>query len=166
MRRAIASSILAIVLGFSAVKLSADSRPVLSGAAAGIELCPQFICGFALFAGRFEGEVNSRPASGAFAAAIVHGPLPAIGQIAPILGGQWTITAGRRLFRGEVAGGTTYNLNDTQFCVNMAMKIADGGRGEIFFSGVLDHGPFPPTIAGLVTQSPSPCPIAGTTQEN
>ena len=165
MRRAVVSSILAMVLGFSAVTLSADSRPVLSGAAAGIELCPQFICGFALFAGRFEGHINSRPATGSFAAAIVHGPLPPIGQTTPILGGQWTIAAGRRLFRGEVAGGTILNLNDTQFCVSMAMEMTDGGRGEIFFSGVLDHGPFPPTIAGLVTQSPSPCPLVGATTE-
>jgi hypothetical protein len=150
------------VLAFSTINLTAESRPVVNGAVAGIELCPQFICGFALFAGRFEGELNSRPASGAFAAAMVHAPLPAVGQTAPILGGQWTITAGRRILKGNVLGGTLLNLNDTQYCVTMALEVTDGGRGALFFSGVLDHGPFPPTIAGFVTQSPVPCPLAPT----
>ncbi|HJR57872.1 MAG TPA: hypothetical protein VJ813_00670 [Vicinamibacterales bacterium] len=159
MRRVVVSSILAIVLAFSAVRLSADSRPVLTGAAAGIELCPQFICGFALFAGLFEGQVNSRPASGGFAAAVLHGPLAPPLQSTPIVGGQFTITAGHRTFRGDVTGGTIVTLNETQFCVFMALEITDGGRGEIFFKGLLDHGPFPPTIVGLVTQTPDPCPV-------
>lgn len=158
MRRAVLPTILAILVGFSAIKLSADSRPVLSGVAAGIELCPQFICGFALFVGQFEGEVNSRPASGAFAAAVVHDPLPAVGETAAVTGGDWIITAGRRTFSGNVVGGTILNLNDLQYCISMTLEVTDGGRGELFFSGVLDHGPFPPTIAGFVTQSPTPCP--------
>ena len=159
MRRAILSSFVAIVLGFSAVTLSADSRPVLTGSAAGIELCPQFICGFALFAGQFQGEVNSRPASGAFAAAVVHEPLPPVLGTTSILGGSWTITAGRRLFRGDVTEGTIVNLDGTRFCVSMTLEITDGGRGEVFFKGLLDHGPFPPTIAGVVTQEPNPCTV-------
>ena len=160
MRRVITASVLAIVLAFSAATLGADSRPVLNGAIAGIELCPLSFCGFALFVGGFQGEVNSRFAAGSFAAAMVHAPLPAVGAPAPILGGEWTITAGRRVFKGDVSGGTILNLNDTQFCVTMALVMTDGGRGELFFSGVLDHGPFPPTIAGYVTQSPTPCPLA------
>ena len=160
MRRVAAAGTLAIILAFGGITLSADSRPSLSGAAAGIELCPQFICGFALFAGQFEGEVNSRPASGGFVAAIVHDDLPVVGGVASINGGQWTITTGRRVFRGEVAGGTIFNINDTQFCINMALDIDDGGRGTVYFSGILDHGPFPPTIAGFVTQEQNPnlCP--------
>lgn len=159
MRRAAVSTILAILLALSAIKVAADSQPSLSGAAFGIELCPQFICGFAFFAGQFKGEVNSRPAKGSFAAAIVHEDLPAVGESAEILGGQWSITAGRRLFRGNVTEGTLLNLNGTQFCVSMTLELTDGGSGEVFFSGVLDHGPFPPTIAGYVTQSPTSCPV-------
>jgi len=159
MRRYAVSTVLAIVLAFSAVRISADSVPSLSGIASGIELCPQFICGFALFAGQFKGEVNSHPAKGSFSAAIVHQDLPAIGGTAAILGGEWTITAGRRLFTGNVTNGTLLNLNGTQFCVTMTMELTGGGTGEVFFSGVLDHGPFPPTIAGYVTQSPAACPI-------
>ena len=159
MRRAVLSTIVAIVLGFSAITVSADSRPLLRGVAAGIELCPLSICGFALFAGQFQGELNSRPAKGGFVAAVVHEPLTEIGGIAQILDGRWTITAGLRLLRGDVTGGRIINLNDTQFCVSMALEITDGGSGQVFFTGILDHGPFPPTIAGFVTQQPTPCPI-------
>jgi hypothetical protein len=157
MRRAVRSSVLAIVLAFSAVTLSADSRPVLTGFASGIELCPQSICGFALFVGGFEGQVNSRPASGGFVAAITHEDLPDVLQTAQVTGGQFTITAGRRVFKGDVLGGHILNLNGTQFCVVMALDITDGGHGQVYFRGLLDHGPFPPTIAGFVTQDPVPC---------
>ena len=159
MRRVVGSSILAIVLAFSAATLSADSRPVLTGFAAGIELCPQFICGFALFAGQFQGAVNSRPANGGFVAAITHDDLPEFLQVAQITGGQFIITAGRRTFRGDVIGGeiVSLNLERTQFCVAMTLDITDGGSGQVYFRGLLDHGPFPPTIAGFVTQSPTSC---------
>ena len=78
---------------------------VPTGFAAGIELCPEFICGFALFAGQFEGQVNSKPANGGFVAAVTHGDLPEFLEVAPITGGQFIITAGRRTFRGDVIGG-------------------------------------------------------------
>ena len=157
MQRMAAAGILAIVLAFGGITLSAESRPSLSGTAAGIELCPQFICGFALFAGQFHGELNSRPASGGFVAAIVHDPLPDQGQLAQINGGQWTITANRRILSGDVLGGTILNLDDTRFCISMALDIDDGGRGVVYFTGLLDHGPFPPTIAGVISQTPGSC---------
>jgi hypothetical protein len=156
-KRVVASTILVVLLGFSAVTLSAASRPVLRGLAGGIELCPQFICGFALFAGKLEGELNSRPVNGGFVAAITHEDLPDVLGVADITGGQWTIRAGLRLLRGDVAGGSILNLNGTQFCVSMRMAITDGGTGDLYFTGLLDHGPFPPTIGGVVTQFPVPC---------
>ena len=159
MRRVVGSSILAIVLAFSAATISADS-PVPTGFAAGIELCPEFICGFALFAGQFEGQVNSKPANGGFVAAVTHDDLPEFLQVAEITGGQFIITAGRRTFRGDVLSGgeiVTLNPERTQFCVAMTLDITDGGNGQVYFRGLLDHGPFPPTIAGFVTQSPSSC---------
>ena len=161
MRRIVLSSLVAIMLAAGAVTLAADSRPVLTGGAAGIELCPQFICGFALFVGQFQGEVNSNPASGGFVAAVRHEALPLVGQTADVLGGQWTITAGRRVFSGDITGGTILNLNGTQYCVTMVLDIDAGGGGTVHFTGLLDHGPFPPTIAGFVTQDPSllPCPV-------
>ena len=161
MRRIAVSGILALVLASSAITLSADSKPALSGGAAGIELCPQFICGFALFVGQFQGELNDRPASGGWVAAVEHDDLPAVGLTAPVTGGSWTITANKRALSGEITGGEILNLNGVQFCVSMTLRVENGGRGELYFSGVLDHGPFPPTIGGFVTQSPIPCPVFG-----
>ena len=129
----------------------------MSGAVAGIELCPQSICDFALFVGGFEGELNSRPTSGGFVAAITHAPLPDPLLTAAITGGEWTITAGRRVLQGDVTGGTILNLNSTQFCVVMELEITAGGKGTLYFTGLLDHGPFPPTITGIVSQTPGSC---------
>jgi len=158
MRRIAAAGILAIVLALGGITVSAESHPALSGGAAGIELCPEFICGFALFVGQFQGQVNSKTASGGFVAAVVHDDLPPVGLTAAITGGQWTITAGNKSFSGDVAGGTILTLpTGTQFCVTMTLEINSGGNGELYFTGLLDHGPFPPTIAGFVTQTPGSC---------
>ena len=158
MRRVLLSALLAGVLASTAT-LAAQSRPSLSGVVGGIELCPQYICGFALFVGQFQGELNGRDATGGFVGAITHEALPAPGGSAAITGGEWTITANRRVLSGEVAGGSIYNLNGTQFCVEMTMNVDDGGRGQMYFTGLLDHNPFPPTIGGIVTQQPVPCSV-------
>src|SRR5687768_6642858 len=114
MRRRFFATIVATVVGLTAaVELAADTKPTLTGGVAGIELCPQSICGAAIFVGGFEGELNSRDASGGFAAAITHEPLPAPFGIAAITGGQWTITARRRVLAGDVTGGTILNLDGT-----------------------------------------------------
>ena len=160
MRRIAAAGILAIVLALGGIRLSADSHPALSGGAAGIELCPEFICGFALFVGQFQGQVNSKTASGGFVAAVVHDDLPPVGENAAITGGQWTITAGNKAFSGDIASGNILTLpGGTQFCITMTLEVTTGGNGELYFTGLLDHGPFPPTIGGFVTQSPSSCSV-------
>lgn len=103
--RILLSSVLAVLLA-SAATLSAQSRPALVGTVGGIELCPQFICGFALFVGEFHGALNGRDATGGFVGAITHAPLPdPFGLPAALTGGEWTITANRRVLRGEVVGG-------------------------------------------------------------
>ena len=38
--------------------LVAFSRPVVEGTAAGVELCPQYICQAAIFAAQFQGQVG------------------------------------------------------------------------------------------------------------
>ncbi len=158
MRRVFLSSVFALLLAAS-ISLSAQSRPAVEGTVAGIELCPQSICGFALFVGGFDGELNSRPATGTFVGAITHDPLPAIHQSADLTGGQWTITANRRVLKGAVAGGQIYNIDGTRYCVEMTMEVTDGGRGQLYFTGLLDHNPFPPTIGGIVRQEPVPCAV-------
>lgn len=157
MKRIVSAALLACLLAASAVTLTADSRPALAGQVAGIELCPQFICGFALFVGEFEGELNSRDVSGAFAGAITHEPLPGMHGSARLTGGTWTITANRRVLQGQVSGGTIFNIDGTRYCVEMVMEITSSGRGQLHFTGLLDHNPFPPTIGGLVTQEPVGC---------
>ena len=137
MKRIVLAASLASFVAASAVTLTADSRPALTGKVAGIELCPQFICGFALFVGEFEGELNSRDASGAFVGAITHEPLPDVFESANLTGGSWTITANRRVIQGEVAGGAIYSIDGTQFCVEMVMEITSGGRGQLHFTGLL-----------------------------
>lgn len=151
--------VLALVLAVSAISLSADSRPALSGTVAGIELCPQSICGFALFVGGFEGEVNSNTASGGFVGAITHEALPPVFGTSAITGGEFTITAGRRVIEGDVGGGTIQNLNGTQFCVTMQLEPDKGGLEDIYFTGLLDHGPFPPIITGILSEAPLPCSL-------
>lgn len=157
MKRTVLAAIFACVLAASAVSLSADSRPALAGQVAGIEVCPQFICGFALFVGQFEGELNSRDASGSFVGAITHEPLPAVFGTADLTGGQWTITANNRVLQGRGGGGSIVNIDGSRYCVEMAMEVTSGGRGQLYFTGLLDHNPFPPTIGGLVTQDPVGC---------
>ena len=34
----------------------------------------------------------------------------------------------------------------------MTMKITGGGSGDATFTAILDHGPFPPTIRGVIQQ--------------
>jgi hypothetical protein len=156
MQRVFLSTIFAGLLAAS-INLSAQSRPAVVGSVAGIELCPQSFCGFALFVGGFEGEINSRDAAGTFVGAITHEPLPGLYQSADLTGGQWTITANRRILQGAVTGGKIYNIDGTRFCVEMTMAVTDGGRGQLYFTGLLDHNPFPPTIGGIVRQEQVPC---------
>jgi len=158
MRRVVFSTLFAVLLAAS-ISLSAQSRPVVEGTVAGIELCAQTFCGFALFVGGFQGELNSREATGSFVGAITHEPLPPVYYSAALTGGQWTITANRRVLQGTVAGGQIYNIDGTRYCIEMTMEVTDGGRGQLYFTGLLDHNPFPPTIGGIVRQEPVSCAV-------
>jgi hypothetical protein len=134
--------------------LSAHSQTTLNGFVSGVELCEQDVCGLAIFAAGFAGEIADRPAIGLAIGGINHQPLPTnIGQTVLIIGGQWSIRALRRTLEGGVTGGTLTKLNDTQFYVEMEMEITGGGTGDATFKAILDHGPFPPTIKGVITQS-------------
>ena len=135
------------------VPVLADSVPVVQGAIAGIELCPQSICGSAIFTGEFSGLVNGRPERGVFLGAITHDPLPEPGDSAAITGGLWLIRTPRRALSGYVwPGGTLTNNGDNTFTVDMTMVLLRGGVGTLHFTGLLNHTPFPPTIIGTVSQ--------------
>jgi hypothetical protein len=133
----------------------AAPNPAIGGTISGIELCPQSIYGEAVFAGTFEGFVNGKPTSGAFWAGITHEDLPTTsGGSSTITGGTWTIRTQKRLFSGPVQEGGTLTLNEdgTSYTVVLTMELAKGGNGTLSFAGQLDHGPFPPTIVGIISQ--------------
>ena len=133
--------------------LSAHSQTTLNGFVSGVELCEQEVCGLAIFVAGFAGEIADRPAVGLAVGGIEHDDLPVvIGATADITGGLWSIRALRRTLSGKVTGGSLQKLNDTQFAVVMSMEINEGGSGEATFTAILDHGPFPPTIRGVIRQ--------------
>jgi hypothetical protein len=149
--RVLRSALLAVAL-FATASLSAYSDTSLTGVVSGRELCPQSVCGAAIFVAGFAGQIDGRPAGGLAFGGIQHEPLPEVGNFAAITGGRWSIRTLRRTLEGDVAGGTLYNIDGTRYAVVMSMTITDGGAGEATFKAILDHGPFPPTIQGLIVQ--------------
>jgi hypothetical protein len=151
-RYVLRSSVLTLAL-LATASVSADSQLSLNGFVSGRELCEQAVCGSAIFVAGFAGEIANRPAVGIALGGIVHDPLPVlVGDMAAITGGRWSIRTLRRTVEGNVTGGLLQKLNDTQFGVVMSMSITDGGSGNARFRAILDHGPFPPTIQGVISQ--------------
>lgn len=157
MKRALAVLSLCAVLFVGAVPVRADSTPVIQGVVSGLELCPQSLCGAAVFVGVFQGQVGFRSnALGLIAVAVQHDPLPEVaGDCAAITSGFWDMRVGLRRFIGTTAGELCYN-GDNTYSVGVTMSLLGGGGGEVFFSGTLDHNVFPPTIKGVITQVPLP----------
>jgi hypothetical protein len=132
------------------------SQPLLSGHLEGVELCAQFQCGVAVFAGQFKGQVNNERRKGGFLVLVNHGPLPLPGQSASVTGGEWSLRAGANLLQGDVVAGTIANNRNNTFTINVVLQVAEGGTGEIVFTGILDHNDFPPTVEGDLAQPPVP----------
>jgi len=135
--------------------LVAVSRPVVQGAAEGVELCPQSICQAAIFVAQFQGQVGQTAnAVGYIAVAATHDPLPDPYESAAITGGHWELTAGRYVLGGSIAAGSLFNNGDHTYTVNATLLLLRGGIGTIYFEGILDHRVFPPTIEGTIRQNP------------
>ena len=151
--RALRPAILALALAATA-SLSATSQTSLSGLVSGRELCEQAVCGSAIFFAAFAGSIDDRPAIGLALGGIVHEPLPqAPDDCVNILGGSWSIRTLRRTLAGNVTGGQLCYVDGIQYhVVGMTMEITQGGTGQAVFNAVLDHGPFPPTIKGAISQ--------------
>ena len=49
-----------------------------------------------------------------------------------------------------VPGGDLCHVDGTKHFVRMGMNITEGGSGDATFTAILDHGPFPPTIKGVI----------------
>src|SRR4051812_41933401 len=138
----------------AAASLAADPETTsLRGFVSGRELCEQAVCGSAIFAAGFAGEIDGRSAAGLAIGSIVHTALPqAVNECATILGGRWSITTLRRSLSGDVPDGKVCYMDGVRYLVQMTMKINQGGNGAAQFSAILDHGPFPPTIKGAIGQ--------------
>lgn len=146
------TALLIMVVGSRPVQAS---TPVISAQVFGIELCPQFFCGAAIFTGVLAGQVdNNPPAFGTFIVAITHEtPLPQeTNEQVNLTGGVFEIRIGLRRFRGEVSSGTLTKNVDNSFIVLAVLTITKGGSGDMTFLGTLDHTVFPPTISGFIFQ--------------
>jgi hypothetical protein len=155
MRHGIRSAIITLALTLSsAAPLFAQSDTSLSGGVSGRELCEQAVCGAAIFAAGFAGQIDHRPAVGLAIGAIRHTALPtAEGECATIVGGSWSLSTLRRTLAGSIEfGGKVCYVNGVQYLVSLTMKIDQGGKGEAQLNVVLDHGPFPPTVKGTISQ--------------
>ena len=151
------SAIITLALSLSsAAPLFAQSDTSLSGAISGRELCEQAVCGAAIFAAGFAGQIDHRPAVGVAIGAIRHTTLPRSPEdgCAIILGGSWSISTLRRTLAGSVEPftGTVCYIDGTKFLVSLTMNIDHGGSGEAKLTVLLDHGPFPPTVRGTISQ--------------
>lgn len=151
-RNVLRSSVLALALLASA-SVSADSQLSLSGVVSGVELCEQAVCGSAIFVAGFAGEIGDRPAVGVASGGIIHEDLPVAPGCVDLLGGSWSIRTLRRTVGGSVVpGGDLCYVDGTRYFVRMGMNITEGGTGLATFTAILDHGPFPPTIKGVIRQ--------------
>ena len=127
----------------------------LSGAVSGRELCEQAVCGSAIFAAVFAGQIDGKPAVGLAIGGILHeSPLPQlVDDCVAIRGGRWSISTLRRTLAGSVdqEGGTICYKGNLEFEVNLTMNIDQGGSGDAHLTVTLDHKPFPPTVKGVIT---------------
>jgi hypothetical protein len=145
--------LIALVLLVGAAPLRASSMPAVHGAANGIELCEQAVCGSAIFVALYSGQIGFNPhALGTIAVSVTHAPLPAPDDPpAALTGGLWVLQPlfGRPI-SGIIAGGTLDNNGDNTFHVIAQMQLTSGGTGTLTFDGTLSHNAFPPTIKGSI----------------
>jgi hypothetical protein len=130
----------------------AASVPAIDGKVAGLELCPQFICGSAIFAGGFQGKIGVNPdATAGMIASLTHGDLPTvIGDFTPIYKGVWELRTLFRRINGAVLGGQIVYIGDNKFHVTATLFLINGGTGTLTLDGILDHNPLIPTFGGTL----------------
>ena len=152
MRKSIAIlAVLALMLSVTPAR--AASTPVVNVMTYGVELCPQSLCGAAIFTGVLYGRVGSKPlALGTFAVAVTHDDLPAPLESAAVTGGLFELAVGLQRIKGVVSGGTLFNNGDNTFTVDATLTILSGGSGTLHYKGLLNHNVFPPTVIGPLTQ--------------
>ena len=151
------------LLFLSATTTAWASTPAIAGPVSGIELCPQFICGAAIFVGGFQGQLGANPsASGVIATAMTHTDLPSVGgpPCATITGGVWELKTLFRRVRGTVQYGGTICLGIVPgtFAVNATLEVTGGNfpvtEGLVLFQGFLSHNTPIPTFGGVLVNVP------------
>ncbi|MSQ30470.1 MAG: hypothetical protein EXR64_00355 [Dehalococcoidia bacterium] len=144
----------------------ATEATTLAGAVTGVELCPQIVCGVAVFIGRFDGALDGAPGDGRWWVLVNHEELPLPGDRAGITRGQWGMIVGELPLGGVIAGGSILNNGDGTLTVAPVLDLRAGGEGTLALFIVIDHAPFPPSVTGNVTASagtviaPGPAPGA------
>ena len=155
MKRAIISTAILLVLTCGARPAQAASIPFIDVAAFGVELCPQSLCGSAIFAGLLFGQVEPNPSAlGTFVAAINHQtPLPVNeGERIFITGGAFEFRFGLRRIRGGVHPfGILESNGDNTFTIVATLETTEGGLLDAVV--FLDHNVFPPRVVGRVTSA-------------
>ena len=153
-RSAVAGAVLLATIAAAVLlapaRLHAAESTNLAGTVAGIELCPQLVCGSAVFAGRFDGVLDGAEGTGTWWVTVTHQELPRPGDSAPITGGTWGMVVGERPLGGVITTGTILNNGDGTFTVTPRLDVREGGEGTLSLSLVLDHAGFPPTVSGRV----------------
>lgn len=141
-----------LALFLMAVRSVEASDPPVVGQLSGVELCPQTVCGAAVFAGTFQGTIGGEPTAGFFWVAAQHESLPDPGSTSAITGGRWNISTATHFLRGRILGGTILNNSDNTFTIDVTLDVRKGGSGTIDFLGTLDHNVFPPNLEGALIQ--------------
>ena len=155
MRRAVCILAFGLILLGAATAASAQSSdPVINGQVQGIELCPQFFCGAAVFSGVFKGQIGWNPnAVGVITAAMTHGDLPTeIGADTDIFFGAWELRTLTRRIRGAVLGGKIIYQGNDIFAIRILLDLRSGGGGVVVFEGFLNHQTLIPTFGGDLHQ--------------
>lgn len=135
------------------------SDPFIAGNVYGVELCPQDLCGHAIFVGLFGGRIGRRYQFGVVGVGVTHDELPNPGFGSDITGGVWQLRTRLHEIRGEVLdGGRICNNGDNTYTVTAQLRITEGGSGTLYASVLLDHNVFPPTIQGFMQPVGRTCP--------
>ena len=157
MRRAICIFTFGLILLAASTAASAQSSdPIIQGGVQGLELCPQFICGAAIFTGVFQGQVGFNPnATGIITAAMTHGDLPTVeNAFTTINTGSWELRTLTRRIRGKVLGGRITYKGNNLFEILILLDVRNGEGGVVGFIGVLNHNTLIPTFGGNIVQLP------------
>ena len=150
-RVAVAALVVALLLIPRAPRVEAATA--LGGEVSGFEICPQELCGAAIFLGAFRGTLDGVDDPGGWWVVVNHEPLPRAGASAAIRGGRWGLRAGERRLPGSVASGTLRNNGDGTFTVTPVLVLSGGGEGALTLAITLDHRAFPPAVTGRLATS-------------